>query len=79
MQLFFKGFGYGFSDFGSLVSSIVNNILLFIVFIIGVGLVAICSKLLKKEFLNIKPKVNESYWLDRLSRNKNLEDSSKPF
>ena len=59
---FFSGFKNGFSLFGHNISLIVNSALLFIVYIIGVGITSIIAKIFGKHFLKIKEKEKNSYW-----------------
>jgi len=79
LNFFFRGFKVGFGELGHGVSKLINIFLLLLVYIFGVGLISISSKIRKKNFLNMKPSEVSTYWTDKINRNKNLEDSSKPF
>ena len=60
---FFKGFKKGTELFGKNISIIVNTALLFIVYIIGVGLTSLIAKLFGKHFMDLKiSKKKKSYW-----------------
>lgn len=79
-RLLFSGIYAGLGAFGKIISSMVNFLLLLIVFIFGVGLVALFSRFLGKKFLDMKPKAeNESYWRDSIIKNRKKEDYYKPF
>ena len=59
----FKGFKAGFEDFPRYISTIVNAILLTIVYFIGVGLTSIVAKIVGKHFMETKvEKSKKSYW-----------------
>jgi hypothetical protein len=63
LKNFFSGFGEGFKEFGENVALIVNSLLLSVVYIIGVGLTSLVSKLFKKSFLDMKQsKKSKTYW-----------------
>ncbi|MBS3134664.1 hypothetical protein J4214_05530 [Candidatus Woesearchaeota archaeon] len=75
IRVFFINFKDGFKDFGHLMAFIVNYVLLFFVYIVGVGLTSIIAKSFKRVFLNIKKKRDaKSYWEDlNLKRKKMIE------
>ena len=80
LKLFFNQIKLGFKEFGEVLSFLINTLLLFLVFVLGIGIIAIIAKLLKKKFLDLYPDKNlKSYWVSKVNRNKNLEDSVKPF
>ena len=80
LKLLFKGFIEGFHEFGFTVSTILNFVLLSIVFIFGIGLVSIYTKLTNKKVLPLKAEIQEnSYWTNKKNRNATIEDSLKPF
>lgn len=78
VKLFFKGFYDGFKSFGLIVSTVVNFILLMIVYFIGVGLTSIIGKASKKEFLRLK-KGKKTYWEKRESVKHSIEEFKKMF
>ncbi len=84
---FWKGVKKGFHLFGSTVSNTIITILLFITYIIGIGIVAVPAKIAKKEFLpfmHMSSTVNqnnekepETYWIKRKQSKK--EDFERMF
>jgi uncharacterized protein YqhQ len=58
---FLKGFKEGMSNFGHLITTLVNSALLFVVYVIGVGATSIIAKIFKKHFLENKDK-KTTYW-----------------
>lgn len=64
VNLFVKGFAAGFKNFGHNITNVVNFVLLFLVYFIGVGSTSLASKLSKKRFLDLKQK-GETYWKER--------------
>ena len=71
LRQFFVGFKVGSQDFGHTIALIVNSILLFIVYCIGVGITSIVARLFGKHFLETKRlKKRKTYWSDlNLKRN----------
>lgn len=61
IKLLFDEFMEGSKMFGELISSIINLLLLSIVYFIGVGLTSIFARVLGKKFINDKT-TKESYW-----------------
>jgi large-conductance mechanosensitive channel len=60
---FLSGFRRGFSDFGELVTDVVNFVLLSFVYFIGVGLTALFAKASGKHFLSLgKDRKKATYW-----------------
>jgi len=60
---FIKGFLKGFKSFGHLITVLINSILLTFVYIIGVGISAVLSKIVSKHFLMTRlRKDKKSYW-----------------
>lgn len=60
---FIKGLKQGFTLFGEIITTAVNFLLLSIVFIIGVGVTSVISKVIRKRFLQIKfDKDQKTYW-----------------
>ena len=80
IQLLFSGIYAGLGKFGSIVSSIINLIFLFIVFVLGIGVVSLIAKLVGKKFLTIKmDKKLNTYWQDTIMTKRKKEDYLKPF
>jgi len=46
-----RSFFEGFKEFGSNITIIINSILLFIVYILGIGITALIARLFGKKFL----------------------------
>ena len=71
--LFFRGFKIGFSEFGHIITGIVNRILLSLVYFLSVGPVSLVARIAGKTFLEmeINP-ARGSYWekLDAQKREK---------
>lgn len=54
----------GFRDFGATIGVAVNSVLLFFVYIIAVGPVALIGRMFGKKFLDTEfSKEKESYWI----------------
>ena len=51
--------------FGEVVSNVINSVLLFFVYVFGIGLTSIVAKLFKKHFLDLKLfRKKKTYWSD---------------
>ncbi len=62
---FFRGLKTGQKNFGESIAILINTALLTLVYIIGVGLTSVFSKLLKKDFLELeRSKTRDSYWTE---------------
>ncbi len=57
-----KSFGTGMIQFGTAISSVVNFVLLLIVYIAAVGPTSVIAKLTGKRFLELMPGRQKSYW-----------------
>lgn len=80
MRLLFKGIYEGMGRFGKLVSSIINIFLLLLVFVFGVGLVSIFSRIFGKKYLEMNlDKNSKTYWQDSIIGKRKKEDYYKPF
>lgn len=77
VKLFFKGFYNGFKSFGLWISTIINFILLMIVYFVGVGLTSVIGKVFKKEFLNFKKE--RTYWKTRKSKKPSIDENKRMF
>lgn len=79
-QLLFKGIHEGMGRFGKLVSCIINIFLLLIVFVFGVGLVSVFSRIFGKKYLEVNlDKNSKTYWQDSIVGKRKKEDYYKPF
>ena len=75
IQLLFKGIYHGLGKFGKIISTIVNFILLLVVFIFGIGLVSSISKLKGKKFLELNTNnCLTTYWSDSPVEKSKKED-----
>lgn len=77
-NLFVRGFITGFRNFGHNVTNIVNFILLFLVYFIGVGSTSIVAKFSKKRFLELNQK-GKTYWKERKLEKQPLEKYYRQF
>lgn len=68
-----------FEAFGKLVSGIINFILLFAVYLVGIGVVSISMKLFRKHFLELKKKNNKSNWHEHKVAKQPLEQYYRTF
>ncbi len=60
----FQSFKTGASKFGYGINTLITSILLFIVYILGVGLTSLIGKLFRKKFLSLKPEAITTYYED---------------
>jgi hypothetical protein len=75
-----KGFKRGLGLFGENISTIVNTLLLSVVYLIGIGLTSIFAKITGKVFLKMKlsSKV-DTYWLDLNQKVKSDDEYYRQF
>ena len=78
LKQFFKGFQKGVKGFSDNISTIINFVLLSMVYLIGVGLTSITAKIFGKHFLNTKKK-EDSYWHNLNLKKKQIEGYYKQF
>jgi len=76
---FFKGFQKGMKDFGFLLPHIINSVLLFVVYLVGVGLTSLVAKLVGKHFLELSQSNTDSYWTDLNLKKKKKEEYYRQF
>ncbi|MBC8495463.1 hypothetical protein H8D36_04885 [archaeon] len=77
---FFKGFKEGMTCFGDLIAIIVNTVLLFIAYFIGVGITSIVAKIVGKNFLEMKTSAKvKTYWSDLNIKKRSLEECYRQF
>ena len=77
---FFGGFGIGMKNFGLTISVLVNSILLFTAYLLGVGLTTLVAKIIGKHFLESKiNKETKSYWSDLNLKKKPIKDYYRQF
>ena len=68
---------HGFRKFGLFMASVVNFVLLLIVYIIGVGLTALIGKLFRKSFLDLKK--NKPEWIIKKEQPLTIAEYQRPF
>jgi len=74
-----KSFKEGFEEFGSNITTIINVLLLTLVYLIGVGTTSLIAKLFKKKFIQTKTSKDKSYWKDLNIKKKPKEDHFRQF
>ena len=75
-----RGFKEGFARFGEYIASVVNTVLLIIVYVFGVGISAILAKLVGKSFLETKiDSKSNTYWEDLNLEKEPLENYYRQF
>jgi|TARA_B100002003_G_scaffold247928_1_gene280489 amino acid permease len=79
LKQFLKGFKKGMKIFGNNIAIIINTLLLFFVYIIGVGFTSIIAKLFRKHFLETKLSKKDSYWSDLNLKKKPIEKYYRQF
>lgn len=78
LKQFFKGFQKGIKGFSDNIITIINFLLLSIVYLVGVGLTSISAKIFGKHFLDIKKK-RGLYWSDLNLKRKPIEKYYRQF
>ncbi len=79
-RVFWKGFLHGFKEFSQTLALVINTFLLAIVYLVGVGLTALCAKMVHKHFLERKVNRKQpSYWSDLLIKTKVYKEYGRQF
>jgi len=68
-----------FKRLGIITNTIINSILLTIVYLIGVGITSIIAKLFRKQFLDVKLSKKDTYWCDLNLKSKPIEEYYRQF
>lgn len=77
---FFRGIKIGFGNFGQNIATLVNTLLLSIVYFVGVGITALFSKVVRKRFLDLKlDKKRKSYWKTLNLKKRPIEEYYRQF
>lgn len=76
---FFDGFWDGINDFGTNISTLVNSILLLVVYIVGVGITSIFAKIVGKRFLETKRFKKGTYWHELNLKKKESKEYYRQF
>ena len=74
MKSFFKGIKEGNKFFAEAIVTLINTILLTIVYVLGIGITAIVAKIIGKTFLKLNLINSKTYWEDL-----NLEKKPKEY
>ena len=78
MSGFFIGVKEGMHEFGRLIGGIINAALLFVVYVIGVGITSVIAKFTGKHFLEMR-QGKKSYWTTLNLKKKPLEAYYRQF
>jgi len=76
---FYRGFKEGMKNFGGNIALIINTILLFFVYLVGVGLTSIVAKIFGKHFLETKLSKKNTYWSNLKLKKKPIEEYYRQF
>ena len=79
MKPFIKGLKQGMSLFGHTIATLVNTILLTLVYLLGVGITSVIAKIFRKKFLKRKPEEVNSYWENLNLKTQNKENYYRQF
>ena len=79
MKAFFSGFWEGFKEFGHNINTLVNSILLSVVYVFGVGFTSIAARLVGKRFLVTETTEEDTYWEDLDPEKKPIEEHYRQF
>ena len=80
IKIFLKGIKSGQKRFGESIATIVNSVLLSLVYFFGVGITSIFAKISRKHFLDLKlEKSKESYWEELNLNKEEIEKYYKQF
>ena len=79
MNEFIQGLKQGMENFGKVIVSIVNFILLLPAYIIGVGLTSILAKIVGKKFINLEKEKKDSYWISEEVKTEKEESYYKQY
>ncbi len=76
---FLTGFYHGIEDFGNLMNLQFNSLLLFLVYISSVAFTSLIAKVIKKNFLKLRPEKIDTYWTELDLKKKKLEEYYRQF
>lgn len=77
---FFRGMSSGMEKFGHTIGSLVNTILLLLVYVIGVGLTSVIAKVFRKKFLEMERQPgNRTYWSNLNLKKKSIDKYLRQF
>jgi hypothetical protein len=78
LMTFFSGFKEGAQECGMNITIIINTVLLFIVYVFGVGITSIIAKISRKHFMDTKLD-KKSYWTQFNLSKKPLKEYYRQF
>ena len=79
VRRFFGGVGAGMKLFGTCMSTVVNTVLMSIVYFFGVGLSALFARIGRKELLATEVGKQKTYWQSLRLRKKKTDDYYRQF
>lgn len=80
IKAFFSGIKEGQKNFGEDIQSVINFIMLTLVYFFGVGITSIFAKIFNKHFLDLKVlKKEKTYWKNYDKRDKKMEEYYRQF
>lgn len=74
-----RGLKEGMQEFGESIGTLINSVLLLVVYFIGVGVTAIAAKIAGKRFMQLKTENSETYWQDLGLKKRPLEEYYRQF
>ena len=79
-MIFFQQFKKGMTSVSSCIVCLVNTVLLFFVYIFGIGLTSFIARLVGKKFLDVRTSKNlSSYWSEKNIGKESFEKYYKQF
>lgn len=70
----------GQKEFGKTIATLVNSILLTIVYLVGVGVTSIIARIIGKKFLDVSPDSQRlSYWEVKEASTDNIKEYLRQF
>jgi hypothetical protein len=80
MMDFIRGARKGMERFGHDIATLINTIILAVVYIIGVGITSLVAKIAKKRFLEMElNKKAKTYWNDLNIKKRKTDDYYRQF
>jgi Na+-driven multidrug efflux pump len=76
---FISGLKLGFHTTSESIATLVNTILLLIVYFVGVGITSIIARVSGKKFLDLKTSKENSYWSDLNLKTEKIDEYYKQF
>ncbi len=76
---FIGGFKKGSGEFAQIIINIVNFVLLFFVYFIGIGMTSVIAKLFGKHFIDLNQKKKNSTWIVRHLKKQPIKNYYRQF